>query len=595
MLDDIERQIFASNPVAWFELYGRIEDKEVGSDPDKPPKANALQQQLGEAIEWCLKNHRPIRIIIYKPRQQGCSTITVEVLYVLGRVVKMKVLIIGGQASQSDNLWKILRYYGDKDTFDWGNTWSLNEERAKCSNGTEWERETAGDPNAGRSGNYHAIIVTELARWPTDGTKSAATVLNSVLNCCGDGEGTVQIIESTAQGPKGPFPENWSKAVTLDQMKAGKFGNGFIKLFCPWYLFDRCRTALESGETPAMLAQRIQKAGDEKAMRVWSQLKLAPEQIKWFHEVLHKPECGGDGNMRDREYPTFEEDGFKASSPSRFDLRALERYDIYAASRADDFQFGTMTLQPGLGYRESVFLPCAKEQADVCILEKPIPGEYYIIATDNGRGKSLTTGDDTDPNAVVVWRRGKIGSRGQWVSGEIVAALCPENREDQPFLAETIARLHGYYGCCTVVPEENRGELLIEKLREKGVTLWTRERKSSEVELYKETNLIGWQTTPETKHYLIENLAAMVVKGENMGGCVIGFPWIISEMRTFVRHKDGTLGALKLAGCHDDFVIATGIAAACEASATLYLPARGQTWRPEGLPREDEGRMVGVW
>ena len=291
---DIERHVYGSNPVAWFEVHGRIEDKEVGSDPNAAPSANYLQRVVGEAIEWCLANRRPIRLILYKPRQQGCSTITIEVLYVLGRYVKMKILVIGGQASQTDNLWKILRYYGEKDQMDWGNTWECNAERGTCSNGTLWERETAGDKEAGRSGNFHAVIATEVARWPTDGAKNASDVLNSVLNCVGDGPGTCVIMESTAQGPKGEFPKTWSKAVTLDQMKKGEFGNSYIKIFAPWYKFPRCWTALEPGETAESLRAVIEKAGDEKAIRVWDDLKLSPEQIKWYHLVLEKPECGGD-------------------------------------------------------------------------------------------------------------------------------------------------------------------------------------------------------------------------------------------------------------------------------------------------------------
>ena len=31
---------------------------------------------------------------------------------------------------------------------------------------------------------------------------------------------------------------------------------------------------------------------------------------------IEKPECGGDPMKRDREYPTYEEDGFKASAPA---------------------------------------------------------------------------------------------------------------------------------------------------------------------------------------------------------------------------------------------------------------------------------------
>lgn len=970
---ELERGIFAQNPIAWFETWGWIEGKEVGV-LENNPEANWLQLQVGKAVKWCLKHKRKIQLILYKPRQQGCSTITIEILYVLGRCVKMKILVIGGQASQTDNLWKILRYYGDNDKFDWGNTWDLNETRAVCSNGTMWERETAGDPNAGRSGNYHAVIAcvpgdtqvlgtngkakairdivvgeriithqgnttevaalrsmpntkgdlyevvpyigspeaftfdhalwtkdgwvdagnikpgdfvsmpvrgitqhinsitlaptpvrkqgggrvrpfanstiqlneefgffvgyylaegcvcyserkypskitfthddedrdrnyadraisaasqwttsvyesrngtsnaihrelrcsalanwinvefgsakvggkyipdwvfdagdsfcrgivagylcgdgskkggsgangrkydrvnakcvypsilpqirdiiasfgwgwagiryqrasarygrncrdlwqadwsgdtarilrglmgldrleqnprktadrkyhiqdgmvwikvkevrrkvcaevwdlgtshvdgsfrtlnfschnTEVARWPTDGAKNAGDVLNSVLNCVGDGEGTCVIMESTAQGPKGPFPKTWAGAVTLEQAEKGEVGNGYIKIFAPWYVFPRCWSEFTEGDNPAKLAERLKKAGDDKAIRLWKELKLQPEQVKWYHEMLFSPECNGEVQKRDREHPTTEADGFSASSPSRFDLTALAEMDKHAASRANDIAYGNLTLKPHQPYRLCQFVPCDLKNASVAILEAPIPGESYIIATDNGRGESWTEGADTDPNAIVVWKRGRMTARGEWQHGEVVAALCPGNREDQPFLADHCARLSGYYGNCIVVPESNKGELLIEKLREKGVPIWGRERKAQDTK-DTETQLLGWETTPETKHYAIENLATHMIKRNHVGtGIRIGLQWIIDEMRTFVRHKNGTLGALKLAGCHDDFVIALAIAVACESSATFMAPLAGQSFRPEGMPGDDSGH-AGHW
>lgn len=601
----LERAAYGHNPVAWFEIWGRIEDKNVGSDPDKAPKANYLQAKVGEAIALCLRQKRPIRLILYKPRQQGCSTITVEVLYVLGRVVKMKILVIGGQASQTDNLWKILRYYGAKDQFDWGNTWDCNAERATCSNGTTWERETAGDKEAGRSGNYHAVIATEVARWPTDGAKNASDVLNSVLNCVGDGEGTAVIMESTAQGPKGEFPKTWNGAVTIEEFAAGKYGNGYIKIFAGWYRFPRCWSKLDPGETPETLRKKIADAGDSKALRIWEQLNLEPERVKWYHEVLNKPECGGDPMKRDREYPTFEADGFKASSPSRFSLEALEILEAKALPRRDDIIWATLQLPPeeinkpdvrGRNYRLAMPMPCPRDQAEVAIMEMPIEGESYIIATDNGKGESYTEGGDTDPNAIVVWKRGSWGPRGNWRPGEVVASLAPETRWDQDVMAEVVALMSGLYGCCMVVPEANRGEMLISELRKRNVMIFERDRKKTEVEQAKETKLWGYNTTPESKRYLTENLAARIRQwNTDATGIRIWFQWIIDELRTFVRHKNGTEGALKIAGCHDDFVMALAIAVACEASATTYYrPFRAERMRIEGLPGQDTDER-GVW
>lgn len=592
---DLERAVYASNPVAWFEIYGRIEDKHVGSDPDKAPVANYLQRAVGEAVQWCLANGKPVRMLLYKPRQKGCSTISVEVLYVLSRFVKMKIMIIGGQASQTDNLWKILRYYGENDTFDWGNAWTLNEERARCTNGTLWERETAGDPEAGRSGNYHACLMTEVARWPTDGKKNAGDVLTSVTNTVGNNPGTVIILESTANGPVGVFPTTWEGAVRLDEARAGRFGNGYIKIFAPWYQFEECSKALEPGDETTLL-MRVEKSGDVKALRVFHQYHLTLPQLKWYHEILDAPECSGDPVRRDREYPTSEEDGFAASSPSRFDLAALERLDGYASARARDLRYGMLENPSRVPqfYRDVIFRPTSEMEAEICVLEPPHPEMRYLVSTDNSRGVSFVDGGDTDCHGVVVIRLGYYGDRG-WVRDEIVCALMPETRWDQDVLAETVARLAGWYGGCTVVPEANRGELLIKCLRDKGVMIYQRERKKAEIDSYKDSGLFGFETTEETKRYVIENLASMLRDQDRPGtGIGIAFPWVLRELRTFVRFKDGKEGALKVAGCHDDFVMAVAIAAAHRSAATLYVPAGPRSgFRDIGLPADTAKR--GVW
>ena len=120
-------------------------------------------------------------------------------------------------------------------------------------------------------------------------------------------------------------------------------------------------------------------------------------------------------------------------------------------------------------------------------------------------------------------------------------------------LAEAIARLSGYFGNAIVVPESNRGE------------------------------------------FLIENLARHLRElHQPNGGFRCPFPWINSEFRTFIRHKDGTEGALKITGCHDDQVIATALALLCKNAATPYHPA---THHPSLIPadlRDNEVRRE-VW
>ena len=606
---------YGFNPIAWFENYGRIKTKTVGPALDRPPAANPMQEEIGRAVNWCLHNDQPIRLIIYKPRQKGCSTGNVAIVYARARTQPMNCLIIGGQASQTTNLWNILRHYAKLDRCPWGNTWTDTQTTATCNNGSTFTRETAGDKEAGRSGTYHAVIATEVARWPNDGARNAHEVLNSVLNCVPNLPGTIVILESTACGPVGPFPSTWAGAVTLPQMQAGHKGNGYLRIFAPWHRFPDSTMPLTPQEKHG-LRDKLTAAADTKALRLMDELGLAPESIAYYHHLLSAPECGGDPMKRDREYPTTPEDGFQASSPSRFNLEALDQLDAYARTREPDLRHGTLELHPDerlkaperRDYRRTAWITASPAQCEFALIEDRIPGCAYLIATDNMKGASHVTGADPDCNAVAVLRDGWFDRHHRWHPPEIVASLYPTgwgphghhhaspgNRWDMDILAEAIARLSGYFGNAIVVPESNRGEFLISELRKRRVPLWLRERPKDRVDLYEDTGLIGFNTSPESKKTLVENLARHLRElHQPNGGFRCPFPWINSEFRTFIRHKDGTEGALKITGCHDDQVIATALALLCKNAATPYHPA---TQHPSLIPadlRDNEVRRE-VW
>lgn len=595
---DIQRAVWGRNPVAWFETDGRILSKKVGVDnANAQVTANWLQERVGKIVEWCLTNEAQICLIIYKPRQKGCSTITVCIGYVLGRLVTLRILVIGGQDEQTDNLWKQLRFYSDHDKADWGNTFEVKDRKAKCSNGTIWERETAGDPEAGRSGMFHIVIATEPARWPVDGKKNAADVLSSVLNCVPPNEArTMKVLESTANGPVGVFPETWEGAVEFEDFKSGNRGNGYIRVFAPWYVFSDSRVRLSDAERDSLEA-RLRKAKDFKALRIWRELGLDAEQIEYYHRLLNAPECGGDPLRRDKEYPTKPEDGFAASGNSRFSLEGLEALEQLSAAEQDSLGYCVLEA-PDPRFKDRVVArPCEPAQATVIIAEKAIPGCAYIASTDNMTGKENVKGDDPDHNAVVIWRAGYFARDGQWVPPKIAATIPAENMWNMPAFALLVYRLSVLYGKCMIVPERNRGEYLIAELRELGALLYEQDRPASEVDYLEPSGDYGWLTTRETKAFLGQELARHIENPNRIGeGVRIPFRHIVSQCRTYVRHPDGSEGAMKIAKCKDDFVLAAGIGLCCINSATTYYPPAHLRAVPADIAALERGGSAGgVW
>ncbi len=589
------------NPVLWFAKHGRIMRKRVGADNRRlPPEPNWLQKRIGEIMAWCTDRRQPIALIISKPRQKGCSTITVAISYALGRITPLNILFIGGQQSQTENLWRQLRYFHKHDTTPWAQGMHVLAARAEGENGTVITRETAGDPEAGRSGTYHIVVATEVARWPNDGMKNAADVLNSVLNCVPQNEpGTLRIFESTANGPTGVFPETWEGAVEFEEWRQGVRGNGYIRVFAPWHVFDDSRVELTEAERQGMPA-KLEKAGDLKALRLRDELGLDWEQIEYYHRLLRAPECGGDATKRDKEYPTTPADGFAASSISRFDAASLNALEDLAREGRDCLKHGTLEMEtrgcsPWISFR-----PCEPSQASLIVAEEPIPGCRYLCSTDNMTGRTHVKGSDPDHNACVVLRTGCLDPGGKWQPAKVVAAIPPGNTWDMDLFATLVERIHLYYGRCLVVPERNRGEYLIAELRKRGVPLHEPERAASVVNRTGGTGSYGWQTTRETKRTLSEEIASHIRDHDaEGGGFSLPFPHIIDQLRTYIVHPDGSEGAMKLARCKDDFVIALGIALCCRRSATLFplgLPVRPVPWDIAALQGADhEEGQSRIW
>src|SRR4029078_7551034 len=115
--------------------------------------------------------------------------------------------------------------------------------------------------------------------------KNAADVLNSVFNCVPQNEpGTMKVLESTANGPVGIFPETWEGAVEFEDLKKGNRGNGYIRVFAPWYVFPDSWVPLTEEEKAALPA-KLKAAKDFKALRIKEEFDLAWEQIEYYRRL----------------------------------------------------------------------------------------------------------------------------------------------------------------------------------------------------------------------------------------------------------------------------------------------------------------------
>lgn len=588
----LDQLVIRKRPGAWFETEGHIIDKlgrENGSRSldGVPLKANWLQRRLFEIAQWCLDNEQPCRLLVYKPRQKGCSTGTMALAYWWSRRQRSNCLLMGGQYSQVENLWGIFTHYAQRDSFEWGNTITkLNTDHAEFSNGSAWQWETARDPEAGRSGTYQVVLATEVARWSEQGVSNASKVLNGVQNCVPKQPGTLVIMETTVKGGFGEFFLKWQGdkdknipgAVTFEDFKRGKRGNGWIKVFAPWFVFEDSTMPLADQQEAADIMAGVGAISEEEKLAEQEMIRrfqLRPEQVKYWRDVLIN-ECQRDPDNRDREYPPTPEAGFKSTLPSRFSRIGLRRLRAEAERARDTMK--RVILENTANDRKTYAARVVREESEAMyhVWETPTTGYRYLIAVDLAAGEEVTEGGDRDCQAVLVLRQGFFDTRRKvWVKPKVVATIKPECRVDQLVLADMTWRLARWYGNCLIVPEVNYDRGFIRALRDLGAHIYERERAATEKDDQRPTKKYGFLTRGTDgegmRGWCIERLA-QAIREWDVEGSGIDCPalHVLTELEFFIRTESGREEAAP--GKHDDWVLALCIGLATLSGATLYKP-----------------------
>jgi len=556
--------VIETSPALWMATSGIIKNKAGNL---VRPKPNDFQKFVSEVIEWCIENNERPRIVILKPRQKGSSTVSCACVYTfLRRFSGARCALIGDELDTSNNLAEIFSRYADMDDHAWGNEW--HKTKLAFSNDSSCHKETANDPRAGMSSTFQVVLASEVAHWKKRGERNAESVLLSILNCVPDEPKTLVIVESTPNGASGAFYERWQKAVWFEDFKKGKKGNGFIRVFWPWYSFA------DSVETlPAQKEEEIKESLTDSERNLMGLGATIPN-LAWRRRIVGE-KCGGDAELFNQEYPTDDVSCFLTSGRPRFDRSGVERIEVLTRKK----QRTEGVLDPS--GNSVVFRPTGSAEAWLWLWEKPEYGRRYLIGVDTMTGASQVAGSTREPDchSVIVLASGAF-VLGKWIPPSVVGRLKPPCRVDIDVLALFVDRLSRFFGGCMVVPEvNNSGLALIELLKDAQTPIYQREifnlRES------KKAKALGWQTTEKTRTLAIETLATAIRDGDLDGGGInIYCPNILSELKTFVITDSGKAEAMS--GNHDDDVLALSIAIATIDGATPYL-APSST---RGLPRD---------
>ncbi len=557
----------ANSAALWFATCAKILTKDqrlVTPDP------NLYQLHILEVYEWCMEKGMPCRILALKPRQKGSSTVSAAIVYHHCRRFRSRAMQIADRYKNSDNLFAMTCRYAENDDFPWPSDWETTASSAVIlRNERLWsriDRDTAENPRAGRSGTLQVLHVSEAAHFANDGEKCAEKTMLSLLNSLADIPQSVAIVETTANGAGGWFYEHWQGAATLEQALAGQHGNGWIKVFAPWFAFEDSR--MEAGGSPGF---------SEREQRGVTLFGWDAAQIAWRRWTLAQ-KCGGREDLFDQEYPEDEKVAFLTSGRPRFSMAGMTRLRAMQGTLVARHGF----LSEAAGGEGRVFEPHASGWAQ--IWEEPRAEGRYLLWCDTATGREQTRESrDPDRHSILVLRQGYATPEGEYGNAMLVARVRPPCFDDWHILEEKVIALCQYYGRCLIGVEVPMGLTLLEGLRRAGMPLFKRRTAASRGEATPLEKL-GFQSNAATKPLVVGSLSR-AIDGDPL--LDLFDPHVMDELGSFVVHEDGREAALP--GKHDDDVMALAMAVHHLPMATLYRapkpthaapPADFHKWKP---------------
>lgn len=525
-----------------------------------PFKYNEAQEIFEAVINKNEKEHKLHRYIVLKARQLGIST------YSTARMFKdtatrenVNTFIIAHEDKATQNLFNMNKIYYDelpavlKPMKKYSNEKALvfenptGDDIEKASNPglrSKFTLATAGSAEAGRSGVYHNVHISELAFFP-----NPENTMTALLQCVPDEMNTLVVLESTANGVGGYFYDMWQQAVN------GL--NDFTPIFLPWFTSSEYSRPFKDEKEKKDFEKQVNYTYRNSAgvnvrseeYLLQKQFGLTLEQLNWRKYIIAN-KCGGSVDIFKQEYPSTPKEAFIASGRPRFDLNVVKQYELAAEKPITTCYLNRKNRTTKVVIEDN-------DKGYLQIFKMPVQGKFYTIGADVAEG--LVTGDysvavviDEECNVVGLWR------------GHI----------DPDLFGKQLVSLGYLYNEAYIGVEINNHGLTTIKsiLDEDYYNIYYSkvfDHVSNEL-----TKKVGWTTNVKTKPFMINKLAEFIRE------FLIGIPAneIIDELFTYVIDDKGRTNAQQ--GCHDDCVMALGIA------LMVFLEGKGEDFIPERTDKD---------
>lgn len=383
---------------------------------------------------------------------------------------------------------------------------------------------------------YQELIMTEVAdpAWEDD-------VIKMLLQTVPDNG--IVVMDSTPKGRRGYFYDQW---------QLGREGRSeFTCLFYPWTWSDDYHVDPGPCFEPTDEEEAVAKAFD-----------LTLEQLAWRRRKVAQI---GEETFRE-QYPENDIDCFLFSGSQFFPRAELMHFleDTGFCKNWPTWR-GTLQTNPTTGAVERVDNP----KGPLLIFRAPEKNHTYIVAADVA--ENVEKGDYSCAEVL------------DWQTLEQVAEW--HARIDPDLFAYSLSALARYYNNAFLVPEANGPGNTTALLLERQIRyqpLFYRERQTGNVNY----NKPGWLTTASNKgpmmHALLKQVRDMSITPHS--------PELVNELLTIVCDplKRGDERYQAESGCHDDRVMAFGIALAARESTQCMPRTRDKHSSLERQQRQRE-------
>lgn len=515
-----------------------------------PFKLNRMQERLWKHIRESLEAGEPIRWLVLKARQEGCSTFIIALLYwVIILRPNQTAIVAAHDEDSAKNLYeKAQLFYRLSPPFLQPTLKINNRARMFFSNpdpkgepGLESQInvEPSDNVDMGRSWAVRFFHGSEVPRW-----NKMKDVLVSVNNAMPRMPGTFQFLEGTAQG------HNYYKILWDEREERGWKG-----VFVSWCASDEYRKVISDDEIAKLKDdlydfehqiygnEEQEKAHILRELRDWYpeleeteiQEREVYYRLAWRRDAIVQL-CEKDLQKFRQEYPTCPDHAFETSGKTLFpaiklsDWRRRSREAIANGSICpQQFRWDNAREEFALVHR-----------GHLTMYEQIYDEFKYVIGADPAMG--LHNGD---PSAAVLLRLPAMV-----VSGVYCAVTPPAQ------FAAILAGWGQYANTALIACEANDegGYTVNDHLRTKHHYPRIYRREQHDHIIRKKTMKPGWKTTAVTKDHMINDLREGIVNDS----LEFYHDELFEQLLAYQQLDDGSTGCPT--PMHDDLAVAMMIA-----------------------------------